>query len=92
MSSNRQRINEFINSLDDNGLKVLLEVWNNRIKNEQRSAYHQFKPGDRVWFQSRKGFRVEGTVLRRLRKNILVEAVTGGRWRVTPTLLKRAEN
>jgi hypothetical protein len=89
MSLNRQQIADFIDSLDEKGLEALRDVWNNRRKNEQRNAFHQFKPGDGVWFMSRKGYRVVGTVLRRLRKNILVEADTGGRWRVTPTLLNR---
>lgn len=92
MSINRQQITDFVDSLDEKGLTILREVWNNRRKNEQRNAFHQYKPGDRVWFMSSKGRRVTGRVLRRLRKNILVEASTGTRWRVTPTLLNKGEN
>jgi hypothetical protein len=92
MSLNRRQITDFIDSLDENGLSILREVWAGRRKNEQRNAFHQFMPGDAVWFMSRKGQRVTGRVIRRLRKNILIEAMTGTRWRVTPTLLNKSEN
>jgi hypothetical protein len=92
MSLNRQQITDFVDSLDEVGLSTLREVWNNRRKNEQRNAFHQFMPGDAVWFTSSKGCRVTGRVVRRLRKNILIEATTGMRWRVTPTLLNKGEN
>jgi hypothetical protein len=86
--SNNEIVN-FVKSLDEDGLSVLVETYNRCRKHFQRAAYNQFKPGDKVKFQSRRQGVVEGKVVKRLRKNILILADTGMRWRVTPTLLER---
>jgi hypothetical protein len=89
MRPSDNEINEFVESLDSEGLQVLLEAYRHRQKHKQRTAFHAFRPGDLVYFQSqRAGGRVDGRVVRKLRKNILVEAINGARWRVSPTLLK----
>lgn len=50
-----------------------------------------FKVGDLVWFESNRG-RVEGKVVRLLKKNVAVNSTNGlGNWRVFPGNLNRME-
>jgi len=50
-----------------------------------------FKVGDLVWFDSKRG-RVEGKVVRLLKKNVAVNSTNGlGNWRVYPGNLNRME-
>ena len=50
-----------------------------------------FKVGDLVWFDSKRG-RVEGKVVKLLKKNVSVHSTNGlGNWRVYPGSLKPME-
>lgn len=46
--------------------------------------------GDRVEFLGKKGAVVCGFIEKVLAKNVLIAATDGGKWRVSPTLLKKA--
>ncbi len=89
MKPTTKDIVDFVANLDNGGLRVLIEQHNIRKQQLSRNAFHQFKPGDKITFASRRGYPVNGTVIRRMRKNILIEETTGARWRVSPTLLHR---
>ncbi len=57
-------------------------------------AHHQMldlQPGDKVSFTSELGKKVTGTILRLNRKSVSLCAEDGHHWRVSPSLLTRAE-
>ena len=58
-------------------------------KRAERKAARQWKVGDRVWFEGKRG-RVEGTIEALLPKNIRVrqDGGFGLPWRVSPSLLR----
>jgi hypothetical protein len=92
MKPTTEQITDFVTSLDLEGLNVLGEQYRLQREKLGRSAFHQFMPGDKVWFKSKDGHRIPGKVVRRLRKNILIESIFGNRWRVPPNLLKRSKS
>ena len=59
--------------------------WDELVRRKQLS----FVPGERVYFETRHGQRVTGTVERRLQKNVKVTADDGASWRVGPSLLRK---
>ena len=61
-----------------------------RIRQLQRDARFNFKPGDTVMFKTTRGMKITGTVERILQKNIRV-TVQGTNWTVAPTLLTKVE-
>jgi hypothetical protein len=78
-----------------NEVVELIKVQRARIA---RISAHRFSPGDAVEFDSKKAGLVRGTVLRLMKKNVLVEVekkLSGGatypiEWTVHPTLLRPA--
>jgi len=63
--------------------KQLLEI-NNAV------ASTNFKPGDEVQFTRRSGSVIRGTVVKKLKKNILVRTDDYHEWRVPPSMLEHA--
>jgi hypothetical protein len=49
----------------------------------------EFAIGERVWFQTESN-RVEGMLVRYNKKSVTVVTDDGGRWTVSPALLRRA--
>ena len=84
-------------------LKVILPVIRQmehedirQVMNTVRSEYDHvlaqtarvaFKPGTRVWWNSRRGYKVNGVVRDMGPKNVMVTADDGTRWKVHPSFL-----
>lgn len=67
---------------------ALLRARQDLLAKELRKS---FKVGDLVWFDSKRG-RVEGKVVKLLKKNVSVHSTNGlGNWRVYPGNLNRME-
>ena len=87
---NIQEIKSGILGLDTNGLNEVISTIQYRRKELNRQVKNQFSVGDRVWFNSRKGTKIEGKVSKINRKNIVVSQDNSYvSWNVTPSLLKR---
>lgn len=52
-------------------------------------AMVQFRLGERVYFDTDDGRRIEGTVVRWNKKSVSIDADCGHRWRVAPSFLRR---
>jgi hypothetical protein len=64
--------------------KLLSKLANAKVKNS-------LNVGDRVWFTSKMGSRVEGHVTRIMRKNVeMKDALNKTTWRVSPVLLNHS--
>ena len=59
------------------------------VKKQQVAAAWSFNPGDRVYFFTKQGDKVCGTVSKICQKNIQLRADSGMKWTVTSTLLKK---
>jgi hypothetical protein len=51
----------------------------------------EFSIGERVWFQTDQHSSVEGTLVRYNKKSVTIVSDDGGRWTVSPGLLRKSE-
>ena len=87
---NIQEIKSGVLGLDNKGLNEIISTINYRRKELNRQVKNQFSVGDRVWFNSRKGTKIEGEITKINRKNIVVSQDNSYvSWNVTPSLLKK---
>tara|TARA_Y100000593_G_C4314588_1_gene340177 strand:+ start:844 stop:1113 length:270 start_codon:yes stop_codon:yes gene_type:complete len=87
---NIQEIKSGVLGLDNNELNEIISTINYRRKELNRQVKNQFSVGDRVWFNSRKGTKIEGEITKINRKNIVVkqdDSFTS--WNVSPSLLEK---
>ena len=54
-------------------------------------AMVDFRIGERVWFETEDGRRIEGKVVRWNKRSVSIDADCGHRWRVSPNYLRRLE-
>tara|TARA_Y100001963_G_C6722070_1_gene419605 strand:+ start:856 stop:1146 length:291 start_codon:yes stop_codon:yes gene_type:complete len=86
---NLSEIKGGILTLDNDGLNEIISTINFRRREISQRIKNQFKVGDRVWFNGRRNKRVEGTIDKINRKNIVVKEDNGWTsWNVSPSLLK----
>ena len=87
---NIQEIKSGVLGLDNNELNDIVSTINYRRKELNRQVKNQFSVGDVVWFNSRKGIKVEGKITKINRKNIVVSQDDKYvSWNVSPSLLKK---
>ena len=87
---NIQEIKSGVLGLDNNELNDIVSTINYRRKELNRQVKNQFSVGDVVWFNSRKGTKIEGEITKINRKNIVVSQDNSYvSWNVTPSLLKK---
>jgi len=92
--SSTLKIEEFIKNLKEDELIYLNHLIVERIKliHKARSIekMKEFNIGDRVYFNL-EGKKVYGRIIRMNRKTISIKTDEGGRWNVSPALVKRIE-
>jgi hypothetical protein len=78
-------------SLDMEGVREAFALLRARQDLLAKELKKSFKVGDLVWFDSKHG-RVEGKVVKLLKKNVSVDSTNGlGNWRVYPGNLNPME-
>lgn len=76
-------------SMED--INLLYKIANDQQRLFQARTKAAFKLGDRVSFRGRRGEVVTGFISKKNPKTIIVIADSGVQWKVTPSLLKKAE-
>lgn len=81
-----------LNKLSDDELRSLnsavVSMLKGRIKSKAVAAAQAFYVGQKVQWQSKRGYAIQGTVTKVKIKMIEVDAGSEGRWNVTSTMLK----
>jgi hypothetical protein len=84
------RICDAIIAMDLPNLRRVSAAVKHAYDMQARKARAQLFPGDRVWFNTRQGVRIEGNIAKINPKSIqLVNCSDGQRWKVAPQLLNR---
>lgn len=69
--------------------KAVIKYINERRRVAAVKESLKYQRGDRVWWNSRKGYKVEGTVIRVNQKTLTVDSDDGRGWRVPYTMVKK---
>lgn len=81
----------FIRDANKADRQLIATQLNWAIDNAIAEAKDQFQIGDKVKFVTKTGAHVAGTLININRKTCTVQVSGDRMWRVTPTLLKKAE-
>lgn len=84
---NVTEIRAYLRTAPMDEIRQIAQVTSSRIKSERSQAKAQFRPGDRVTSDNPRWIYGQGTIVKILRKYILVET-NAGRWKVPATWLK----
>lgn len=81
-----------LNKMSDDELRALnsavVTMLKGRIKSKQISAAQTFRVGQKVEWDSKRGYPIQGTITKVKIKMIEVDAGSNGRWNVTATMLR----
>lgn len=87
--SEMTKLNTLFAKADSSEMKVISQMFNMQFKAKTQMAKNNFNVGQNVFFNDKRGAKIEGVVTKVMIKNIQV-TTDSGMWRVAPTLLKAA--
>jgi hypothetical protein len=87
--SEMTKLNTLFAKADSSEMKMISQMFNMQFKAKTQMAKNAFNVGQNVFFNDKRGAKIEGVVTKVMIKNIQV-TTDSGMWRVAPTLLKAA--
>jgi len=87
--SEMTKLNTLFAKADSSQMKEISQMFNMQFKAKTQMAKNSFSVGQNVFFNDKRGQRIEGVVTKVMIKNVQV-STDAGLWRVAPTLLKAA--
>lgn len=87
--SEMTKLNALFAKADSSQMKEISQMFNTQFKAKTQMAKNSFTVGQNVFFNDKRGQKIEGVVTKVMIKNIQV-STDAGLWRVAPTLLKAA--
>lgn len=87
--SEMTKLNALFAKADSSQMKEISQMFNMQFKAKAQMAKNSFTVGQNVFFNDKRGQKIEGVVTKVMIKNIQV-STDAGLWRVAPTLLKAA--
>lgn len=87
--SEMTKLNTLFAKADSSQMKEISQMFNMQFKAKTQMAKNSFSVGQNVFFNDKRGAKIEGVVTKVMIKNVQV-STDGGMWRVAPTLLKAA--
>jgi hypothetical protein len=87
--SEMTKLNTLFAKADSSQMKEISQMFNMQFKAKTQMAKNAFNVGQNVFFNDKRGAKIEGVVTKVMIKNIQV-TTDSGMWRVAPTLLKAA--
>ena len=87
--SEMTKLNTLFAKADSSEIKEFSQMFNMQFKAKTQMAKNSFNVGQNVFFNDKRGAKIEGVVTKVMIKNIQV-TTDSGMWRVAPTLLKAA--
>ena len=87
--SEMTKLNTLFAKADSSQMKEISQMFNMQFKAKTQMAKNSFTVGQNVFFNNKRGAKIEGVVTKVMIKNIQV-STSDGMWRVAPTLLKAA--
>ena len=85
--SEMTKLNALFAKADSSQMKEIAQMFNTQFKAKTQMAKNSFTVGQNVFFNDKRGQKIEGVVTKVMIKNIQV-STDAGLWRVAPTLLK----
>jgi len=85
--SEMTKMNALFAKADSSQMKEISQMFNTQFKAKTQMAKNSFTVGQNVFFNDKRGQKIEGVVTKVMIKNIQV-STDAGLWRVAPTLLK----
>jgi len=85
--SEMTKLNALFAKADSSQMKEISQMFNTQFKAKTQMAKNSFTVGQNVFFNDKRGQKIEGVVTKVMIKNIQV-STDAGLWRVAPTLLK----
>lgn len=87
--SEMTKLNTLFAKADSSQMKEISQMFNMQFKAKTQMAKNSFSVGQNVFFNDKRGQKIEGVVTKVMIKNVQV-STDAGLWRVAPTLLKAA--
>lgn len=87
--SEMTKLNTLFAKADSSEMKEISLMFKSQFKAKTQMAKNSFTVGQNVFFNDKRGAKIEGVVTKVMIKNIQV-STDAGLWRVAPTLLKAA--
>lgn len=85
--SEMTKLNTLFAKADSSQMKEISQMFNMQFKAKTQMAKNSFSVGQNVFFNDKRGQKIEGVVTKVMIKNVQV-STDAGLWRVAPTLLK----
>lgn len=85
--SEMSKLNALFAKADSSQMKEISQMFNMQFKAKTQMAKNSFTVGQNVFFNDKRGQKIEGVVTKVMIKNIQV-STDAGLWRVAPTLLQ----
>jgi len=85
--SEMTKLNALFAKADSSQMKEISQMFNMQFKAKTQMAKNSFTVGQNVFFNDKRGQKIEGVVTKVMIKNIQV-STDAGMWRVAPTLLQ----
>ena len=85
--SEMTKLNTLFAKADSSQMKEISQMFNMQFKAKTQMAKNSFTVGQNVFFNDKRGQKIEGVVTKVMIKNVQV-STDAGLWRVAPTLLK----
>lgn len=80
-----------LNELTKEEIDAIYALYKNAVDVFKRKEIIKFYVGQSVWFISRKGYRVDGEVIKVNTKSVKIKSEDHGVWNVSSSLLKITE-
>lgn len=87
--SEMTKLNTLFAKADSSQMKEISQMFNMQFKAKTQMAKNSFSVGQNVFFNDKRGQKIEGVVTKVMIKNVQV-STDAGLWRVAPTLLQAA--
>lgn len=87
--SEMTKLNTLFAKADSSQMKEISQMFNMQFKAKTQMAKNSFSVGQNVFFNDKRGQKIEGVVTKVMIKNVQV-STDAGLWRVAPTLLQVA--
>lgn len=85
--SEMTKLNALFAKAESSQMKEISQMFNMQFKAKTQMAKNSFSVGQNVFFNDKRGQKIEGVVTKVMIKNIQV-STDAGMWRVAPTLLQ----
>lgn len=85
--SEMTKLNTLFAKADSSQMKEISQMFNMQFKAKTQMAKNSFSVGQNVFFNDKRGQKIEGVVTKVMIKNVQV-STDAGLWRVAPTLLQ----